>query len=149
MATNDRILKIQNCSIILIVSTDSKFIDTVFCRFSVQEYSKFRSMPINEAAVALAESGKIGALNLLFKRHPYSLSPFVLKVLASIPETVPIQMYGQLLPGRSFPSGVAVRQDDWVECKRMVNFINTSVKNHDIQIQVKTEPLVKHFLGLL
>lgn len=118
-------------------------------RFSVQEYNKFRSMPINEAAVALAESGKIGALNLLFKRHPYSLSPFVLEVLASIPETVPIQMYGQLLPGRSFPSGVAVRQDDWVECKKMVKFINTSVKNHDIQIQVKTEPLVKHFLGLL
>ncbi|WJX34291.1 hypothetical protein P8452_22417 [Trifolium repens] len=118
-------------------------------RFSVQEYSKFRIMPINEAAVALAESGKIGALNLLFKRHPYSLSPFVLEVLASIPETVPVQMYGQLLPGKSFPSGVSVRQDDWVECKKMANFINTSVKNHDIQIQVKTEPLVKLFLGLL
>lgn len=131
------------------VSTDSKFIDTVFCRFSVQEYSKFRVMPINEAAVALAESGKIGAVNLLFKRHPYSLSPFMLEILASIPETVPVQTYGQLLPGRSFPAGVAVRQDDWVECKKMVHFINTSVKNHDIQIQVKTEPLLKHFLGFL
>ncbi|KAI5405491.1 MAG2-interacting protein 2 isoform X1 [Lathyrus oleraceus] len=118
-------------------------------RFSVQEYSKFRIIPINEAAVALAESGKIGALNLLFKRHPYSLSPFVLDVLASIPETVPVQIYGQLLPGRSFPSGVAVRQDDWVECKKTVDFINTPVKNHGIQIQVKTEPLVKHFVGLL
>ncbi|XP_020232050.1 MAG2-interacting protein 2 [Cajanus cajan] len=116
-------------------------------RFSVQEYSKFRIMPINEAAVALAESGKIGALNLLFKRHPYSLSPSMLEILAAIPETVPVQMYGQLLPGRSPPSSVAVRQDDWVECEKMVHFINASVKNHDIQIQVKTEPLVKHFLG--
>ena len=129
------------------VSTDLQFIDTVFCRFSVQEYSKFRVMPISEAAVALAESGKIGALNLLFKRHPYSLSPFMLEILAAIPETVPVQTYVQLLPGRSPPSGFAVRQDDWVECEKMVRFINTSVKNHDIQIQVKTEPLVKHFLG--
>ncbi|KAG5019237.1 hypothetical protein JHK87_015092 [Glycine soja] len=116
-------------------------------RFSVQEYSKFRIMPINEAAIALAESGKIGALNLLFKRHPYSLSPYMLEILAAIPETVPVQMYGQLLPGRSPPSGVAVRKDDWVECEKMFHFINTSVKNHDMQIQVKTEPLVKHFLG--
>ncbi|KAI5396635.1 hypothetical protein KIW84_062732 [Lathyrus oleraceus] len=72
-----------------------------------------------------AESGKIGALNLLFKRHPYSLFPFVLDVLASIPKTVPVQIYGKLLPGRSFPSGVAVRQDDWFECKKTVDFINT------------------------
>ncbi|TKY74056.1 MAG2-interacting protein 2 [Spatholobus suberectus] len=116
-------------------------------RFSVQEYCKFRIMPIKEAAVALAESGKIGALNLLFKRHPYSLSSSMLEILAAIPETVPVQMYGQLLPGRSPPSGVAVRQDDWVECEKMVHFINASVKNHDIQIQVRTEPLVKQFLG--
>ncbi|CAJ1974434.1 unnamed protein product [Sphenostylis stenocarpa] len=129
------------------VSTDSKFIDTVFCRFSVQEYGKFRIMPINEAAISLAESGKIGALNLLFKRHPYSLSPFMLEILAAIPETVPVPMYGQLLPGRSPPSGFAVRQDDWVECEKMVHFINASVKNRDILIKVKTEPLVKHLLG--
>ena len=129
------------------VFTDSKFIDTVFCRFSVQEYSKFRIMPINEAGISLAESGKIGALNLLFKRHPYSLSLFMLEILAAIPETVPVQMYGQLLPGRSPPSGFAVRQDDWVECGKMVHFINASVKNNDILIQVKTEPFVKHFHG--
>ncbi|KAF8376793.1 hypothetical protein HHK36_031538 [Tetracentron sinense] len=46
-------------------------------RFSVQEYGKFRIAPINEIAVNLAEMGKIGALNLLFKRHPYSLAPFM------------------------------------------------------------------------
>lgn len=147
MITKHRMFNICDSSIILIVSTDSKFIDTVFCRFSVQEYSKFRVMPVSEAAVSLAESGKIGALNLLFKRHPYSLSPFMLEILAAIPETVPVQTYGQLLPGRSPPSGVAVRQDDWVECEKMVHYINASVKNHDIEIQVKTEPLVRYIIG--
>ncbi|KAF7830751.1 MAG2-interacting protein 2 isoform X1 [Senna tora] len=116
-------------------------------RFSVQEYSKFRVMPISEAAVALAESGKIGALNLLFKRHPYSLTPSMLEILAAIPETVPVQTYGQLLPGMSPPSGVAVREDDWVECEKMIHFINESVNSPDISIQVKTEPIVKHSLG--
>ncbi|XP_054797904.1 MAG2-interacting protein 2 isoform X2 [Prosopis cineraria] len=116
-------------------------------RFSVQEYSKFRVMPISEAAFALAESGKIGALNLLFKRHPYSLTPSMLEILASIPETVPVQTYGQLLPGRSPPSGVAVREDDWVECDEMIRFINESVNSHDISIQVKTELIVKHSAG--
>ncbi|KAI4307064.1 hypothetical protein L6164_030294 [Bauhinia variegata] len=116
-------------------------------RFSMQEYGKFRVMAINEAAVALAESGKIGALYLLFKRHPYSLSPYMLEILAAIPETVPVQTYGQLLPGRSPPSGVAVREDDWVECEKMVHFINESV-NHDISRQVKTESIVKQSLGV-
>ncbi|XP_028806651.1 MAG2-interacting protein 2 isoform X2 [Neltuma alba] len=116
-------------------------------RFSVQEYGKFRVMPISEAAIALAESGKIGALNLLFKRHPYSLTPSMLDILAAIPETVPVQTYGQLLPGRSPPSGVAVREDDWVECDEMIRFINESVNSHDISIQVKTEPIVKHSAG--
>ncbi|KAK4277597.1 hypothetical protein QN277_015572 [Acacia crassicarpa] len=116
-------------------------------RFSVQEYSKFRVMPISEAAMALAESGKIGALNLLFKRHPYSLAPSMLEILAAIPETVPTQTYRQLLPGRSPPSGVAVREDDWVECDEMIRFINESVNSHDISIQVKTEPIVKRSAG--
>lgn len=135
-------------SVILMVSTDSKFIDIVLCRFSVQEYRKFRVMPISEAAVALSESGKIGALNLLFKRHPYSLTPSMLEILAAIPETVPVQSYGQLLPGRSPPSGVAVREEDWVECEKMIHFINESVNSSDISIQVKTEPIVKQSLGI-
>ncbi|GJZ78464.1 MAG2-interacting protein 2 [Tanacetum coccineum] len=50
------------------------FIGINMGRFSAQDYRKFRSLPIKEAATALAESGKIGALNLLFKRHPYSVS---------------------------------------------------------------------------
>lgn len=116
-------------------------------RFSEQDYRKFRVMPINEAAVTLAESGKIGALNLLFKRHPYSLSPSMLAILAAIPETVPVQSYGQLLPGRSPPISIAIRERDWVECEKMVSFINRLPENHEISSLIRTEPFVKQCLG--
>ncbi|KAK8518348.1 hypothetical protein V6N12_017498 [Hibiscus sabdariffa] len=115
-------------------------------RFSVWEYSKFRVMPMNEAAITLAESGKIGALNLLFKRHPYSLAPFMLDILAAIPETIPVQTYVQLLPGRS-PPNFFMRGEDWVECDKMVSFINKLPANHDIGNQIRTEPIVKRLLG--
>ncbi|XP_076915022.1 MAG2-interacting protein 2-like [Bidens hawaiensis] len=115
-------------------------------RFSAQDYSKFRSLPINKAATALAESGKIGALNLLFKRHPYSISPYMLDVLASIPETVPVQTYAQLLPGSS-PQVTYLREEDWVEHEKMVNYINTLPENHETAIQIKTEPIVKQLMG--
>ncbi|GAV82820.1 Sec39 domain-containing protein [Cephalotus follicularis] len=116
-------------------------------RFSVQEYSKFRCMPINEAAVTLAESGKIGALNLLFKRHPYSMSPFILQILAAIPETVPVQTYVQLLPGRSPSATIALREEDWVECDEMLSFISKFPENHEISIHIRTEHIVKKCLG--
>lgn len=131
----------------VMVQTNSQVNNIVLCRFSVQEYTKFRVMPINEAAAALSESGKIGALNLLFKRHPYSLAPFVLEVLAAIPETLPVQIYGQLLPGRSPPTNTVVRDEDWVECEKMVSYINSLPKDHEIGIQIRTEPIVKQCLG--
>ncbi|MBA0588317.1 hypothetical protein Gorai_001429, partial [Gossypium raimondii] len=115
-------------------------------RFSVQEYSKFRVMPIDESAIALAESGKIGALNLLFKRHPYSLAPFMLDILAAIPETIPVRTYVQLLPGRS-PPRFFIREEDWVECDKMVGFISNLPENQDIDNQIRTEPIVKQLLG--
>ncbi|XP_059628990.1 MAG2-interacting protein 2 [Cornus florida] len=118
-------------------------------RFSVQEYSKFRVIPINEAAVALAETGKIGALNLLFKRHPYSLTPFMLDILAAIPETVPVQTYGQLLPGHSPPSSIALREKDWVECEKMMAFIDRLPVEHEGRVQIRTEPIVNQCLGNL
>ncbi|XAR52173.1 hypothetical protein NMG60_11020103 [Bertholletia excelsa] len=116
-------------------------------RFSVQEYSKFRDMPISEAAVVLAESGKIGALNLLFKRHPYSLSPFTLEILSAIPETVPVQSYGQLLPGNTPPLSVYLREKDWVECQEMVTFISRNTENGGSNVQLRTELIIKEFLG--
>ncbi|KAH0691659.1 hypothetical protein KY289_019017 [Solanum tuberosum] len=117
-------------------------------RFSLQEYKKFCSLPIKEAAIALAESGKIGALNLLFKRHPYSLTSSLLDVLAAIPETVPVQTYGQLLPGSSPPPSISLREEDWVECDEMVTFIISRVpESHESYTQIRTEPIVKQFLG--
>ncbi|XVF51051.1 hypothetical protein PTKIN_Ptkin04bG0153100 [Pterospermum kingtungense] len=116
-------------------------------RFSMQEYCKFRVMPMSEAAITLAENGKIGALNLLFKRHPYSLARFTLDILAAIPETIPVQTYVQLLPGRSPPTSIAMREEDWVECDKMIGFINKLPENHDIGRQIRTEHIVKRMVG--
>ncbi|CAI0397502.1 unnamed protein product [Linum tenue] len=118
-------------------------------RFSVQEYCKFRVTPLEEVAVILAESGKIGALNLLFKRHPYSLYPFMLQVLAAIPETTPVQTYGQLLPGKSPLISIALREEDWVECEVMVRFINQLSDSHEMGIQIRTESIVQRCNGHL
>ncbi|KAF8394648.1 hypothetical protein HHK36_020864 [Tetracentron sinense] len=118
-------------------------------RFSVQEYGKFRIAPINEIAVNLAEMGKIGALNLLFKRHPYSLAPFMLDTLAAIPETLPVQTYSQLLPGRAPPTTIALRENDWVESEKMVAFINRLPKSHERSIQIRTETIAKQCLGFV
>lgn len=117
----------------------------------MQDYAKFRVMPVNEAAVALAESGKMGALNLLFKRHPYSLAPYILEILSSIPETLPVQTYGQLLPGRSPPSSTVVREEDWVECKKMVRLIQSlnNNNNNEIDVQFRTEPILKQCVGFV
>lgn len=116
-------------------------------RFSVQDYVRFRSIPVNEASVRLAENGKIGALNLIFKRHPYSSAPFMLEILASIPETVPVQSYRQLLPGNSPPLSVALREKDWVECRDMVTYINTLGEDYKNSIRLTTEPIAKLSLG--
>ncbi|KAK4790120.1 hypothetical protein SAY86_017424 [Trapa natans] len=116
-------------------------------RFSMQEYIKFRNMPINEAAAGLAESGKIGALNLLFKRHPYSLAPWILEVLTAIPETVAVQTYVQLLPGISPPPTIALREEDWVECKKMTDFLNRMARENQIQFKLQTEPILRKSLG--
>ena len=90
-----------------------------YFRFSAGEYSKFRLTPLVDTAIALAESGKIGALNLLMKRHPYTISSDILRVLSAIPETIAVQTYSQLLPGKYPPSVVILRDGDWVECKQM------------------------------
>ncbi|XP_043694839.1 MAG2-interacting protein 2 [Telopea speciosissima] len=124
------------------------FIGINMGRFSVQEYCKFRVVPLNEAAVSLAESGKIGALNLLLKRHPYSLGPFLLDILAAIPETVPVQTYGQLLPGRS-PMTAAVREKDWVESEKMVNYIKKFSNNHENVVHIRTEFILNQCLGFV
>ncbi|PUZ47434.1 hypothetical protein GQ55_7G164600 [Panicum hallii var. hallii] len=116
-------------------------------RYSAEEYSKFRSMPLVETAIALAESGKIGALNLIFKRHPYTISSKILRVLSAIPETVAVQTYSQLLPGKSPPSVVILRDGDWVECEQMVSYISNCPTQLDKIGEIKTEILVKLSAG--
>lgn len=108
----------------------------------MQDYSRFRNLPVSKAALVLAESGKIGALNLMFKRHPYSLIPSILEVLAAIPETIPVQSYGHLLPSISGPSNIVLRAEDWVECEQMVSFINNLDDNNENNAQYMTEPIV-------
>ncbi|KAL8140599.1 hypothetical protein V2J09_006620 [Rumex salicifolius] len=112
-------------------------------RFSAQEYSKFRVMPINEVAGKLADSGKIGALNLLFKRHPYSLAPSMLEILSAIPETVPVQTYAQLLPGRSRPSSILLRDKDWVECEKMATYVKSLPVEQEDFSYMRTEHISK------
>ena len=105
--------------------------------------------PLVDTAVALAESGKIGALNLLMKRHPYTISSAILRVLSAVPETIAVQTYGQLLPGKYPPSIVILRDGDWVECEQMASYMNTYPGQLDKRGQVKTEILLKHSTGFL
>lgn len=116
------------------------------CRFSALEYKNFRSMPSYQAAITLAETGKIGALNLLFKRHPCSLSSSMLEVLSAIPETISVESYSQLLPGRSPPGIISLRSKDWVECKMMVSFLKNHPQNQEVALQFYTEQILHDLL---
>lgn len=135
-----------NSSSTPMVSIDLTLNDLALCRFSLQEFKKFCNLPIKEAAIALAESGKIGALNLLFKRHPYSLTSSLLDVFAAIPETLPVQTYGQLLPGSSPPPSISLREEDWVECDEMVTFIISRVMR--AMLRSELNQLSNNFWGL-
>ncbi|XP_042447126.1 MAG2-interacting protein 2-like [Zingiber officinale] len=117
-------------------------------RFMAHDYSKFRSKPLDEAAVALAESSKIGALNLLFKRHPYSITPNILIILSSIPETVPVESYSQLLPVPS-PRTNALRNADWVECEEMLSFLKSLPSRSEKSNEIFTENLLRLSTGYI
>ncbi|KAK8945195.1 hypothetical protein KSP39_PZI007961 [Platanthera zijinensis] len=117
-------------------------------RFSSEVYSNFRFVPVT-VVVNLAESGKIGALNLLFKRHPYSLSQDILHVLSAIPETIPVQSYSQLLPGKSPQTNIALRDRDWVECEHMISLIDRMPGGSEKLIQVGTENIMKLSVGIV
>eukprot|EP01018_Ginkgo_biloba_P007103 Gb_24496 [translate_table: standard] len=121
-------------------------------RYSSQEYATFRRAPLNEVGINLAESGKIGALNLLFKRHTYSLAPFMLNILGAVPETIPVHNYSQLLPGLTPPKIVVVgRDEDWVENQEMLIHIENCWQEQDkeIDLRMSTEHMVKLHRGLL
>lgn len=125
------------------------FIGINMGRFSAEEYSNFRAVSVTNAAINLAENGKIGALNLLFKRHPYSLSQDTLHVLSAIPETVSVQSYVQLLPGKSPPAVIALRERDWVESEQMISFLDKMSVGSENLVQVRTENILKLSVGFV
>jgi hypothetical protein len=119
-------------------------------RFSSQEYAIFREQHLDEIAINLAESGKVGALNLLFKRHTVSLAPSILRILDAVPETIPVHNYSQLLPG--LPKiEPAVRDEDWVENEEVMVFIDSHWQDRsgEIDLRMCTEHMVKLHSGLL
>ena len=71
----------------------------------------------------------------------------MLEILVVVTEIVPIQTYGQLLPGRSPPTSFALREEDWVECERIVSFINRLPEDKESNIHIRTEPIVRQILG--
>ncbi|KAJ3672600.1 hypothetical protein LUZ60_007321 [Juncus effusus] len=112
-------------------------------RFSEEEYSKFVSFPLVKTAISLAENGKIGALNLLFKRHPYTISSNILNILSFVPETVPVHSYSQLLPSTNPPNSALLREPDWTECDKTVYYIQESINQSENTEKIKTEIIIK------
>ena len=114
---------------------------------SVKEYSKSRIMLINEVAATVSESGKIGALNLIFRHLPYTLTPFMLEILVVISKIIQVQTYRQPLLGRFPPTSFCSEEKDWVECEKMVSFINRLPEGKESSIRIRTEPIVRQILG--
>ena len=120
------------------------------CRFSSQEYAIFRKRHLDKIAINLAETGKVGALNLLFKRHTFSLVPSILRILDAVPETILVHNYSQLLPGLPKVETTG-RDEDWVENEEVIAFIDSHWKDRseEIDLRMSTEHMVKLCSGLL
>ncbi|KAJ4775020.1 neuroblastoma-amplified sequence protein [Rhynchospora pubera] len=146
LAWNMRIFRLR-----LLQSRDrlETFLGINMGRFSENEYGQFLSHPLIQTAISLAENGKIGALNLLFKRHPYTISASILNILASIPETIPVHSYSQLLPGVSPFSTSLLREPDWVECEKTVSYIENSLDQSENTENRETEILLKLTKGII
>lgn len=117
-------------------------------RYSSKDYEFFRSTPLQAIAISLAELGKTGALGLLYKRHVYSLTPHLFKILDSIPETTPPQKYSQLLPESNPPlTYITGREREWVEEEGILEVIKRYhglyKDNCVVQLQDCTEYMVR------
>jgi hypothetical protein len=131
--------------------------DKFYClshRYSQNDYKIFRSAPLHEVAFGFAERGKTGALALLFKRHTYSLAPYILQLLDAIPEALPPRTYNQLLPDSSPPKLVLPRSsEDWVEKEETLKGLKAGKKvlfqAEDVDLKESTEYMVKLSKGLV
>ncbi|KAG0610271.1 hypothetical protein M758_7G052400 [Ceratodon purpureus] len=125
-------------------------------RYFPKEYAYFCSASLQRVACEYAEGGRIGALDVLFKRHRYSLAPSVLTILDSLPETLPPHSYSNLLPQVAAPQAFLARGDcDWVESKKTVARLNTvrDTLGHsmvgDVNLLESTEHMIKLAQGLV
>ncbi|CAM6100690.1 unnamed protein product [Calypogeia fissa] len=122
-------------------------------RYSQNDYKVFRSAPLHEVAFGFAERGKSGPLSLLFKRHTYSLAPYILQLLNAIPETLPPRTYSQLLPDGCLPKLVLPRnREDWVESEETLKAAKAgkigSHEGDELDLEDSTEYMVKVSKGL-
>lgn len=123
-------------------------------RFFPNEFAAFRSSDLHAVAVEYAEGGKMGSLDLLLKRHQYSLAPFLLSILDAVPETIPPHSYGQLLPELTPPKAFLSRRiQDPVESRKTLDAIKGGVhkleeEKHGIPLEGCTEHMVKLARGL-
>lgn len=123
-------------------------------RYNSKDYIVFRSSPLPDVALKLAESGKTGALGLLYKRHMYSLTPCLFKMLDAIPETIAPHNYAQLLPQSRQPHPyIAGRERDWVEEEGIVQVIekydSIDEEVSPVRLQDSTEHVVKACIGFV
>ena len=67
-------------------------------QYDANAFEDLRDVPLIEAAIALARSGKVAGLTELLRRHPYALTMHKLDLLSELPETLPLSTYVALLP---------------------------------------------------
>ncbi|GJP76962.1 hypothetical protein CLOP_g7404 [Closterium sp. NIES-67] len=92
-------------------------------RYDPKQYRIFLLLPLQSAAQRFASAGRISALHILLQRHPFSLSPHLLSLLSSLPETLPPHSYRAILPGASPTSVSRTRGADWVERQGVLEMI--------------------------
>lgn len=107
-----------------------------------------------DVAARLAESGKTGAVILLYKRHVYSLTPFLFTILDAFSETLSPHNYAQLLPTlKPFTPYIIGREKDWVEQEGIIEVIKKYDVVHDeapaVHLHSSTEHVVNAHIGFV
>ena len=69
------------------------------CRYyDAAAFALFRDCSLAESAAAYAAEGEVASIEKLLLHHPVTVTPCLLEVLDSIPETLPPREYLHLLP---------------------------------------------------
>eukprot|EP00250_Pteridium_aquilinum_P020730 c24921_g1_i2 orf=108-4601(+) len=123
-------------------------------RYTSKDYEVFRQIRLLDVAVRLAELGKTGAVSLLYKRHLYSLTPFLFNILDAFPETISPHNYAQLLPSlKPFIPYIIGRERDWVEEVAILEIIEKYYVIDEevpaVHLNSSTEHVVKASIGFV